>query len=67
MKNIKMLAILLSVLLVSLSGCGQQPDGKPYEAKEICIKGVVYYRTGYALAPAYNTDSKVILCNQKAN
>lgn len=67
MKNIKLLIVLLSVLLVSLSGCGQQSDGKPWAVKEICVKGVTYYRTGYALAPAYNEDGTLITCWQKAN
>ena len=30
-----------------------------------CLNGVVYYVSGYQMAPAFGTDSKVIICDQK--
>lgn len=31
----------------------------------VCLNGVVYYDFGRQMAPAFGTDSKVILCEDK--
>jgi len=46
-----------------LSGCSPQPDGKPWVVQERCIKGVVYYLSGYQLAPAYKVGGSLYLCD----
>ena len=73
MKNNKLLAIFLSVLLVSLAGCsqGDQADTYTSEVKTRCIGGVNYYlfteRRGYKgfgfMAVKYRKDGTVSLCD----
>lgn len=56
MKKILIMSILLLV------GCTSQPDGKPFSVDEICIKGVVYYNSGYKLAPAFKPNGTLYTC-----
>jgi len=66
-KNTKLLTVLLSALLVSLSGC----DGKTFNARgtynKECIDGVIYYENTKRLAPAFNQDGTIKTCDKKAN
>lgn len=55
------LLVLLGMFM--LTACSPQADGKPWAVKEQCIKGVVYYTTGYQLAPAFKPDGTLITCD----
>jgi len=73
MKNSKLLIVLLSVLLVSLSGCGKGNKARTTESEmqTKCIGGVEYYLfsefyvyDGYGfMAPKYKKDGTISLCN----
>mgnify|MGYP003146984480 CR=1 FL=1 len=66
-KNTKLLIVLLGLLLVSLSGCGDMDGIKRGTYNKECIDGVVYYENMKRLAPAFNQDGTLKLCNKKAN
>lgn len=55
----KLIAIACTVVV--LGGCSK-PDGRPAFVEEICIKGVVYYSSGYQLAPAFKPDGTLYTC-----
>lgn len=64
----KILIILVALMLSAcenesehIEGIYSRGGGSPTK----CFNGVVYYISGYQMAPAFGTDSKVILCNQK--
>lgn len=63
----QLLAVLLSVLLVSLSGCNDKPFNERGTYNEECLDGVVYYENMKRLAPAFNQDGTLKLCDKKAN
>lgn len=52
---------IIVILLVAASGC-QIPD-----AERVCMSGVIYYQTGYQLAPAFEKDGTLYLCQEKEN
>lgn len=56
----KLLAIICAAFV--LGGCSK-PDGRPAFVEEICIKGVVYYSSGYHLAPAFKQDGTLYTCD----
>ena len=55
---------LVSLILVTLlmSGC-DNPDGTPFNTSHECIDGVTYYSLGSSLAPAFNREGTLKLCN----
>lgn len=64
----KILIILIALMLfacekesVHIKGMYSYGGGSPTR----CLNGVVYYTFGYQFAPAFGTDSKVILCEEK--
>lgn len=63
----KLLTVLLSVLLVSLSGCSDNKFNARGTYNEECLDGVVYYENMKRLAPAFNQDGTLKLCDKKAN
>ncbi len=67
LKNAKLLTVLLCGLLVLLSGCGDMDGIKRGTYNKECIDGVVYYENIKRLAPAFNQDGTLKLCNKKAN
>lgn len=58
---VSILSVLLCVLF--LSGCTAKPDGSEIRVREKCVKGVVYYVTGYKLAPAFKSDGTLFTCD----
>lgn len=67
LNNLKRGAMLGASMLILLlvAGC-KSGDGKPISytpTNTYCINGVLYYSLYYRLAPAFNTDSTVKLCN----
>lgn len=63
-----MKSILLSVLILGLSGCNIKQPSSPRELVagseyiEVCIKGVVYYNNGLhgGIAPAFDAASGAV-------
>lgn len=67
MKNSKLLIVFLSVLLVSLGGCSDKIFTSRWTYNEDCIDGVIYYENTQRLAPAFNQDGTLKLCDKKSN
>lgn len=65
----KKIVLLLTVLV--LFGCENESEhiegvySHGGASPTRCIKGVVYYTFTSQMAPAFGTDSKVILCEEK--
>ena len=64
----RLLIIIVALLLFAcenesehLEGIYSYGAGSPTE----CLNGVVYYTFAKRMAPAFGTDSKVILCDEK--
>lgn len=56
-----LLALFLSAGLVA--GCGEIESSKhPFGYRTDCVRGVVYYQGGSAMAPAYKQDGTLYLC-----
>lgn len=58
-------ATIIGALMATaiLSGCAKkEEDGLPWAVRETCIKGVVYYYSGYQLAAALKQDGSPYLC-----
>lgn len=67
MKTIKnLLSIGLLAVITSCSG----PAGNYTNYDTVCVEGVLYYTSGvrwsnnYAFAPAFDTNSKIIKCEE---
>ena len=66
-----MKSIFIILVALTLSACENESEhikgvysyggGKP----TLCLNGVVYYNFSHMMAPAFGTDSKVILCEEK--
>lgn len=54
----KLVSLILATLL--MSGC----NGTPFNTRHECIDGVTYYSLGSGLAPAFNRDGTLKLCNK---
>jgi len=54
--------IVLILLFVFIAGCSENKD-LPLLTFEECISGVVYYKSGYRLAPAFKVDGTLYLCD----
>lgn len=67
MKNSKLLVVPLSLLLVSLSGCNGKPSNARWTYNKECLDGVVYYGSMKKLAPAFNQDGTLKLCDKESN
>lgn len=59
----KIYILILATLLIS--GCTNR-DGTPTVSSKKCYDGVLYYRMGHGVAPAYNTDGSLKLCGVKS-
>lgn len=55
-----MRVLLLLASCWALAGC---TVNKEYRTK--CLGGVLYYAGNYYLAPVYNTERQVVLCNEE--
>lgn len=63
--KIKSLLLVTSTLaLLTLSGCSKDHSNGHYDLKTRCLDGVLYYSQGHLLAPAYNVDGSVKLCEE---
>jgi hypothetical protein len=67
---------MVALALVALTGCEPVSTVEPnnnsrYNITEICVDGVAYYQfIGYkklAVAPAYNTDGTLKLCDSQGD
>lgn len=58
----KTLTIMIALVLLSMAGCADNPDGTPHYMEKKCYDGVVYYFSLKRLAPAFNPDSTVKTC-----
>lgn len=64
----KILIILVALMLFACENESEHIEGiYSYGGGEptVCLKGVVYYSFGRKMSPAFGTDSKVILCEEK--
>lgn len=59
----KIYILILATILIS--GCSDNKNGTPYFTIESCFGGVAYYKIGHGVAPAYNTDGSLKLCEGK--
>lgn len=59
---ISLIAVVLFVVLLTFmfSASVKNQDASDYH--EICMDGVLYYNSGYKLAPVFNQDSTVRVC-----
>ena len=62
--------ILLVLAVLVLFGCERESEhiegisSRGGSSPTVCLNGVVYYNFGRQMAPAFGTDSKVILCDR---
>jgi|GEM_PF-3738629 len=54
------IAVSPSVLI----GCSEQAQPNKVELKTECLKGVLYYKEGWWLAPVLTQENKVVTCNE---
>lgn len=61
----------MSIMLLLLVGCIPSPESTQKNPEEssmhklvICLDGVRYWYAGNQLAPMFNKDSKVVLCEE---
>ncbi len=55
--------LIVAFIALLCVGCERQSDGKSYSTRDECIRGVVYYESGYKLAPAFKPDGSLYTCD----
>ena len=69
--EMKLKTILIVMIALLLFGCENESEhiegiySYGGASPTRCLNGVVYYQFANQMAPAFGTDSKVILCDQK--
>ena len=58
----KILAAILTVLLIACTAPGKVPGYSDTNFNERCIRGVVYYRLLNIMTPAFKQDGGLYLC-----